>query len=67
VGRLANIFGPLIEAFLLNQYGDKSASVYLAVVWCGSPRLWAPGARRPGRECSPSSGDNSRWGMHGPV
>jgi hypothetical protein len=48
VGRLANIFGPLIEAFLLNQYGDKSASVYLAVVWVRVAALvgaWGPPTR----------------------
>jgi putative MFS transporter len=33
VGRLANVFGPLIVAFLFNQYGYKSVFVYVAAMW----------------------------------
>jgi putative MFS transporter len=33
VGRLANVFGPLIVAFLFNHYGYKSVFVYVAAMW----------------------------------
>jgi MFS transporter, putative metabolite:H+ symporter len=33
IGRLANIFGPLIVAFLFTHYGYKSVFVYIAAVW----------------------------------
>jgi putative MFS transporter len=33
IGRLANVFGPLIVAFLFNHYGYKSVFVYVAAMW----------------------------------
>jgi putative MFS transporter len=33
VGRLANVFGPLIVALLFNHYGYKSVFVYVAAMW----------------------------------
>jgi putative MFS transporter len=33
IGRLANVFGPLIVAFLFNNYGYKSVFVYVAAMW----------------------------------
>jgi len=33
VGRLANVIGPLIVAFLFNHYGYKSVFVYVASMW----------------------------------
>jgi putative MFS transporter len=33
IGRLANVFGPLIVAFLFNHYGYKSVFVYIAATW----------------------------------
>ncbi len=33
VGRLANVSGPLIVAFLFNHYGYKSVFVYVAAMW----------------------------------
>ena len=33
VGRLANVAGPLIVAFLFNRYGYKSVFVYVAAMW----------------------------------
>ncbi len=33
IGRLANVFGPLIIAFLFVRYGYTSVFVYIAVVW----------------------------------
>ncbi len=33
VGRLANVFGPLIVAFLFDHYGYKSVFVYVAAMW----------------------------------
>jgi putative MFS transporter len=32
-GRLANVFGPLIVAFLFNHYGYASVFVYIAMSW----------------------------------
>jgi MFS transporter, putative metabolite:H+ symporter len=33
LGRLANVLGPLIVAFLFNHYGYKSVFVYIAAMW----------------------------------
>ena len=33
IGRLSNVFGPLIVAFLFNHYGYKSVFVYVAAMW----------------------------------
>jgi putative MFS transporter len=33
IGRLANVFGPLIVAFLFNHYGYLSVFVYVASMW----------------------------------
>jgi len=33
IGRLANVLGPLIVAFLFNSYGYKSVFVYVAAMW----------------------------------
>jgi len=33
IGRLANVFGPLMVAFLFNHYGYKSVFVYVAAMW----------------------------------
>jgi MFS transporter, putative metabolite:H+ symporter len=33
IGRLANVFGPLVVAFLFNRYGYKSVFVYVAAMW----------------------------------
>jgi putative MFS transporter len=33
IGRLANVFGPLIVAFLFNHYGYKSVFIYVAAMW----------------------------------
>ena len=33
VGRLANVFGPLIVAFLFKSYGYLSVFVYIAITW----------------------------------
>jgi putative MFS transporter len=32
-GRLANVFGPLLIAFLFTQYGYKSVFIYIAATW----------------------------------
>lgn len=33
IGRLANVFGPLVVAFLFTHYGYKSVFVYVAAMW----------------------------------
>ena len=33
IGRLSNVAGPLIVAFLFNHYGYKSVFVYVAAMW----------------------------------
>ncbi|MCL6631832.1 MAG: MFS transporter [Alicyclobacillus herbarius] len=33
VGRLANVFGPMIVVFFFNSYGYKSVFVYIAATW----------------------------------
>jgi MFS transporter, putative metabolite:H+ symporter len=33
IGRLSNVFGPLIVAFLFDQYGYRSVFVYVAAMW----------------------------------
>ncbi|WP_206922090.1 MFS transporter [Alicyclobacillus suci] len=33
VGRLANVFGPMIVVFFFNDYGYKSVFVYIAATW----------------------------------
>jgi putative MFS transporter len=33
VGRLANVFGPLLIAFLFSHYGYQSVFVYIAAMW----------------------------------
>jgi MFS transporter, putative metabolite:H+ symporter len=33
VGRLANVFGPLLVAFLFNHYGYTSVFIYIATCW----------------------------------
>jgi putative MFS transporter len=33
VGRLANVFGPLVVAFLFTHYGYTSVFVYIATCW----------------------------------
>ena len=33
VGRLANVFGPLLVAYLFNHYGYASVFTYIAVMW----------------------------------
>ena len=32
-GRLANIFGPLVIAFIFTHYGYKSVFAYIAALW----------------------------------
>jgi len=33
IGRLSNVFGPLIVAFFFNHYGYKSVFIYVAAMW----------------------------------
>lgn len=33
IGRLSNVFGPLVVAFLFNHYGYKSVFVYVSAMW----------------------------------
>jgi putative MFS transporter len=33
IGRLANVFGPLVVAFLFNHYGYKSVFAYVGAMW----------------------------------